>query len=382
MSEPFTGVTIQEEADRISALIQKHPQLVTYLGQDFLDSLMKVGQNTEEVHPLFFYLQNDWVNENFAKALIELSGESGFKSYVEVLKSRKEFATLISTIREVEAFYFFKVIKKIEVVWKPNVAGKGEKGPDLLLKTPQPIYLEILTITDEKEEVEKNKVQNRLYAAINKLSDNPYLVRIKFEQPFKMAMLPEATDCITEAINHAKSQNLDDYKTEFQQNDQVIFSLELMKLPDGGKGKWIATHHRGQGSNASMKIKNKLLNKVEEFQLPPKQTETHLNGYLIFLEPISYTGHDLISAVMGQHQITFSLPTNDERQEPKFGHKDNGVTHHRHWSDNKIGENLDFIAATKAIVANGPFHKETSMLLTSEDLTITRDELSDTLFIG
>jgi hypothetical protein len=54
--QPFTGVTTQDQVDRINQLVETYPQLRDFLSQDFFDQITIPGQSIYDVHPLLILL--------------------------------------------------------------------------------------------------------------------------------------------------------------------------------------------------------------------------------------------------------------------------------------------------------------------------------------
>ena len=375
MSDLFVGLTTEEQCNRIKELFGKRPELKTYFGETFCGALIYPGQNVEDVHPLFWQLQDDLVSESFTDSLRTLSSHSGFYKFVrEELVGAPNHSKAISAIREMQTYHFYKTIKGLDVVWKPTVNGVGNKNPDLQINASIPIYLEIFTITDSDEELASQWAQNRLHAAINKIKNNPFYVSLSQEVLLKEQHVQGIIAFTQELIENAKSGGVSELEGVYEEGGMRILSVTLYATDK--RGQWASASGPVKYINNSGRIKSRILTKIQGFQLPPKDTSRHLNGYLIFLEPFLYDNDDMVAAVKGQHTVTFDIV--HPELGGQAGHASNGVIHHADW-DQDIASSLDFIASTKAS-SPGFLKKLNSFVFCSEDAGITPDDLKSLLF--
>ena len=362
----FVGTTMKDQVANIKELLKKYPDLVELFGSEWLEALAQPGQDINSVHPLFWYFANPFENESFAQSILRLMNEvKSHKSFVSELKATTNFGQLTGSIREMETYNALRE-KSLDVVWKPAIEG-SDKVPDLLINGKQPIYLEIFSVTQSEEEIKEERTRNALQAGINKIKGNPFLISLGYKKGFNSEVVNGALQFIDEQINSLKGQEIGDERE--REITYAVNGVEVLKITfrpsSNGRGFWASGGGETIAFNNSGRLKNKILDKIQGFQLPPKESKNHLNGYLIFLEPILYTPYDVVAAVQGQPTISFRIGA-DVDEPPIEGHARDGVIHHKDW-DEAISKNLDFIASSRSR-REGILRGENSHVIISEGL--------------
>ncbi len=360
----FVGTTMNDQVANIKELLKKYPDLVGLFGSEWLEALAQPGQDINSVHPLFWYFANPFENEPFAQSILRLEKEvKSYKSFVSELKATTNFGQLTGSIREIETYNALRQ-KDLDVVWKPTIEG-SDKVPDLLINGSRPIYLEIFSVTQSEEEIKEERTHNALQAGINKIKGNPFLISTTYKKGFNSEAVNGALQFINDQINSLKNQSIGNER----EVSYVVDGAEILDITfrpsSSGRGFWASGGGETIAFNNSGRIKNKILDKIQGFQLPPKESKNHLNGYLIFLEPILYSPYDVVAAVQGQPTISFRIGA-DADEPPIEGHARDGVIHHKDW-DEEVAKNLDFIASSRSN-REGILRGENSHVIISEGL--------------
>ncbi len=380
--DAFVGLVKQDQVEDLTTLICAYPQLDTLFGSGWLVSTGTTGMGTADVHPLFWELANPLGNRRIAEALLRLKSESpNAARFISDLKSKRTRGELMGAIREVDVYHALRG-RGFDVEWKPT-RNIGDRRPDLLIKTEKPIYLEILSINDSEATLEEEAVHNALVIGINKLAGNPYFVSSHMRDFLPQERVAEAVAFVEAAIPtiHLKDED-DEAQRMYTIDGRDVIRFEFRRAYEGSLGQWVGGGGPGRSISPSERIKKKILDKIQAFQLPAKQADEHLNGYLIFLESLLDSNYGVMTAVLGQQTLSFPVPTRDltEPSNPIPGHAPNGVVHHQSWA-NAIGGGLDFIASTKPN-RHGILLGDQSYLMVKQGLEEGAETISTTLFDG
>lgn len=374
--ELFKGRTTKERVQEGNKLVSKFPQLNSYFGEQWLNSLLQSQIEVENIHPMFWYLTNSLVNERFAYALTRLANESNAcKKFISELKSAKTWASFISSVREVETYHILRE-KGYSVQWKPG--SKGVKSPDLLINESIPIYLEILTIVDSEADTKEQETHRMVQVGINKMDENPFAISTHYRQIVSIQDVDQILNFIKTELPLIRIQSGETERRSLKREDKIIVDIDFHYI-EGIHG-WCGGGGPARNIDDAGRIKKKILDKIQGFQFPKKGDDNHTNGYLIYLESMLSDAHSVAAAVMGQETISFSLPApaaSADSREPMFGRDKNGAIHHQSW-DKTIAENLDFVASTKE--HNGEILGKQSLLLVNENSRLDYDKLRGLLF--
>lgn len=375
----FDGLTSQERMREGQNLLSRFPELGSFFNKAWLDVLLQPGVGIDDVHPLYWYLTNSMYNERIAQAVIMLANSTNsYKKLIRELKTAQTHGQLVGHIREVEAYYLLRK-RGVDVKWRPTIKTKEGKtlSPDLLIKWEVPIYLEILTITESDADINEQRAKTKVQIGVNRIKNNHFAISTSYKEIISIEDSDLIVEFIKSEIPLIEILGSNKESRVFKKDGKEIVRVDFQRI-EGLRG-WVVGGGPGGLINPSARIKHKILDKIQSFQLPKKEAGNHLNGYLIFLEPVWYGGHDVVSAIMGQHTISFTVPIlgveNDQTAIP--GHATNGVVHHVAWDDT-IAANLDFIASTTT--TNGEILGPKSILLVSEGLKIEPDRIKDILF--
>ena len=377
----FKGVTTKERIDQGYELLSKFPKLESYFGKEWLNILLQPGIETENVHPMYWYLTNSLINERLARALKMLAETSAsYNKFIDELKSAKTHGEFIGSLREVETYYILRE-KGYDVTWKPKIkVGDKILSPDILINWEIPIYLEIFVIVDSDADSMEQKAEQLVQVGINKMEENSFAISTSYKQIISSEDVEPILDFIRGEIPTIKILSGEIEKRTLQKEGKDLVRIDFHKI-DGLKG-WIGGGGPMRSIDDSGRIKNKILDKIQAFQLPKKESTRHLNGYLIFLESSLSSSYSVATAVLGQETISFPVPMQDNvdvGREPILGRAGNGVVHHNSWNET-IAANLDFISSTTN--SNGEILGKNSFLLINEDSKIDLQKLQNLLFTG
>lgn len=380
----YTGTVKLAHTKVVDQLFGKHPLLKELIGEQWAQNNLVVGKNLKEMQPLFWYLANPELNEWFAEVLSFLvKEERGYKRFVDQIKNEPDGQGVSGLIREVGAYYHFKKIKGYDVRWHPKIVVDGKLyNPDLQIRANgMVINLEIFSVGSSVHDRAEQSVYDELHSQLNLIEENPYLISVEIKDRVYHDMIPKLISFVKEQLPNISIQKNESFECAYSENGDEVVNFKFMTLDvnnprkksRGGLLSYIAP---ARSINPGGRIKSKILDKIEEIQLPPR-SDNHLNGYLIFLEHVIATPDvDLPVAVMGQ--LTLTWKQGDVDSKPQSGRAPNGVLHHQAWLENKAYEHVDFFLGAKT-KSNEPLIKKHCHLLWDEKIKTKSEDLTDVL---
>ena len=306
----YTGNTLQIQHNNISSVFTSHPEIAEHFGDQWTKEnlLFENVRNQNYTHPLFFALANEMRNERLANNLNEFKNfnPDKFQRVCKKLKMASNKNHMESCLNEIETYVHMR--KRYDsCVWEPEVPNTENKADISFDLNGDKIFVEALSIFSSQSDEEISQTQCDIQARINKLPANHYCVCITyhwtfFDSPDNVDLL---IDFVSKQVESGKLSRDPDHleKMELEIAGTVIAGLSFSYVSDddqGFVGSWTGP---GGARNDSGRIKNTLMSKLQNFQLPVNGKG--LGGYLVFLNDSNSGIRDFTDALHGRETVNF-----------------------------------------------------------------------------
>ncbi|MDD5623649.1 MAG: hypothetical protein PHI23_02990 [Candidatus Peribacteraceae bacterium] len=371
--EVYDGRTWTAQQERIAQALAENHWLVEQLGKEWCERelLFKERRIIGEVHPLFFRLGSSLSGDRRLIRDLRFFLDhmaSRFPGLLRKLMADRDRQYTVSTMYQLHAFCVLRQ-RGFQCDWEPRTVGDRRADVYVPLTGDRQLFIEAFTVFPMQDDRVHDELSNWLRIQVNAIPDLAYMVSPWFQGCLtqeKAKWLLEAIrrDIASGELPRAPIERIEKTYTF----DGIPVATVKYELSDDGKGFFAGPGQEvvRQGENAAH-IKNKLLDKLEKFQLPPRPA---LSCYLMCLE--NYWGGliDVVDALKGNPKMAI---TRDGRF--RDTRDPNGVIHH------KKGWNLSEVDCI--IVVERPSNEWTRddvKFLMNEQGLLSRDEAESLFF--
>jgi hypothetical protein len=290
--------TIPQHRLEVRRLFRRFPYLRDLFGPAWISSLWNPLTPRDEVPPVFWTLANPDRNAVLAESL-RLIPPGDVPGVIRELKA-KDRDQVDSLVLELTLFHRLR-LRNPSTVWKPTVAGSGGRSPDLsLVHDGRSVLLEAFMVRESQKDHEENEALGRLDRYINQMRNHPYLVSYEIKQRFTLAHLGRCASFLRRTIQDLTVQGTEEAERDFRVGDATVLTFSFKRM-DNRKGFWASRMHGARVVEEDRRIKNKLLDKLDNFQFPRGTEE--LKGYVMVMEALFADYEAVLSAVLGRGAV-------------------------------------------------------------------------------
>lgn len=264
-------------------------------------------EDRNEIHPFFWLLQEDVDSDRLASQLDVLKNKCA--KYNTIIK-KLIVDDFYSVVAEIEVMSFFYKVFGPDIEYEPKIEGT-ERKPDLKITfIDESYFVEISLLKNDEREQKMDELEFKVMRNIEALKQ-PYILSFTLENCFKEDYLGE----LTLVVKELSSKDIDKgHHYHYRKNGNIVATVIFEeKLKEKG---FVSAFYGHMRAPNIVRVKNKLLDKVKERQLPD-------NAYNILIIKVK----DMYARSDSTWEQAFYGEKTYEGAIDQIKHKSNGFIH-------------------------------------------------------
>jgi hypothetical protein len=305
-----------------------------------------------------------------AQALGFILVQRGLREIIARLKSPDE-GNVAAALAELEVFRQLH-LRHENTEWKPSQHRAG-RSADLKIRTQdgQSVVVEVRAVRRSEERYQQQLALDEIRLFLDRLGHR-YSVEYEVKGEFAPRHVEACCAFLRSCLSKLGARRTGKAQASFTANGKVLLRFRFTRTEEPGR--WVAGLENVRHSEESGRIKKKLLDKLDKFQLP--EGDESLKGYILVLDDLVHHAEDVRDAVLGRRGVAVTKSKGESPQLRVVRQGDGGV--HDSTRGAILLSEVDFIASMTT--TGGMFLTPLDVLVNGERNRVSRDDVCEVLW--
>ena len=318
MTKKVYGIKIPRE-DRVhfKEILSSNPSIEEIFGKNWMkSSILNCFEDRYNIHPLFGIILSD--EKLVAKLMVLRKSYDKFPSLINRIKNDKEnIGSILSTI---DIFCEYK-LKHPQVFFEPKNPDNQKECDVKLIINGIEYWGESLTINLREEDAIQEKLNSNIRFQFNEKNTSNNCVFLRYHFPLRKENEEALLDFLLKESKGLTLRKNEELTRKFSIGTNVLCTIKFFRKGSTfRKGYYGGFMGPAKFIDDSIRVKNKILDKLDHFQFPLKDDIKRF--FVIVLRGFVDT-IDVDNALLGEETLVYYRNTG----KTKIGRKPSGIIH-------------------------------------------------------